>query len=134
MKNVYRGETIFRPPRWQLYLFFIVSVGFPIGTYLEYASSGLTWVSMGLAALSIGAIAAVAETLTTKIVLSESELQIRKWFRKTSVERATIKKVTWNKGVGASIQRKDGSWQKIPEVGRNSQSLCNSVRAWLKAT
>ncbi len=130
---MYKGQTEFRPPRWQSISITIVAVGLLIGFSLYITFLGYDWIALALALFFLFAIAGIWETLTTRITLDDSSLHIKKWFRLTTISRAGLEEVTWGAGVGVSVRHRDGSWTQLPEVGRNSQALCNSVRAWVKA-
>ena len=69
---------------------------------------------------------------SANIELGENELGITHNFRRSVIPRANIEKATWAKGCGVSLVLKDGSWVQVPDIGLNSQGLCNSVRAWAK--
>ncbi len=130
---MYRGQTEFRPPRWQFVSIVVVAIGLLIGCALYFAFAGFDWVALALALFTLFAVAGIWETLTTRITLDDSALRIKKWLRLTTISRSDIEEVTWGAGVGVSVRHRDGSWTQLPEVGRNSQALCNSVRAWVTA-
>ena len=130
---MYRGQTEFKPPRWQSISITIVAIGLLSGCSLYVAFAGFDWVALALALFTLFAVAGIWETLTTRITLDDSALQVKKWFRLTTISRADIEEVTWGAGVGVAVRHSDGSWTQLPEVGRDSQALCNSVRAWVKA-
>ena len=67
----------------------------------------------------------------TKIILHPDRLEVISIFNKTSLEKESIENVTWEKGGGVSIKLSNDNWVTIPDLG-NSQSVCNSLRTWLK--
>jgi len=67
----------------------------------------------------------------TKIILYDKELEVISFFHKISLEKKSIEKVTWEKGGGVLVQLSNDSWVTIPDLG-NSQSVCNSIKAWVK--
>lgn len=67
----------------------------------------------------------------TKIIMHPDRLEVKTLFESKIFQKESMHKATWEGGVGVSIQLKDNTWVKIPDLG-NSQSVCNSVRAWLK--
>ena len=131
---MYRGKTQFRSPTWlKLYISgFAVLV--PVLTIVEYRAGEMTWVFFCLLALSVIVPVSVVAVYTDRIDLDEYELRITHNFQRTVIPRANIEKATWAKGCGALLLLKDGRSIKMPGVGGNSQGLCNSVRAWVKAS
>ena len=77
---------------------------------------------------------AFANTLFASVQLLEDSLVITSGLRKRRYARSELESVTWEAGSGVSIRTTTGSWLKLPELGHNSQGLCNSIRAWLKRT
>ena len=67
----------------------------------------------------------------TKIILHPDRLEVMSIFNKISWEKESIQKVTWEKGGGVLIELSNDAWVTIPDLG-NSQSVCNSLRSWLK--
>lgn len=84
-----------------------------------------------MAAFALIAIAGMADTLTTSVRLYADSLVIMSNFRRRMIPRSELEHVTWEGGVGASLRMKSGRWVKLPDVG-NSQSVTNSIRAWIK--
>ena len=130
---MYRGETEFRAPTWLCILSPLLTSVPMLMTIVELRGDGLTWLFLGLFAISIVTLIGTISVFTDAICLGETELKARKDFRVSTVQRADIEKVTWAKGSNVSVLLKSGSWVSLPEVGRNSQGLCNSVRAWARA-
>lgn len=78
--------------------------------------------------------AGIIEVLTTGVELDETEMRVRTRGRLQTITRADIQVVTWESGCPVAILLSDGTWLKLPEVGRGTQALANSVRAWVNAT
>ncbi len=100
---------------------------FGIGIYFFSSNIFGRIISFSSAFLSIGAIS----LLFTKIIMHPDKLEIQTLFENRILAKDSMQKVTWGRGVGVSLQLKDGSMVKIPDLG-NSQSVCNSIRAWMK--
>lgn len=130
---MFRGQTRFRAPNWQKWASIAGAVVVTIVTLLQYLYGSLTWIFWSLLAMSIGSVIAIAATFTTAIDLQDSNLIVRKNFHRSSINRSEIEEVTWASGCGVSIRLSSGRWVAMPDVGRNSQSLCNSLRAWVSA-
>ncbi len=130
---LYRGQTEFKPPAWHLVLIIVIAAAVSAGTVFQFMTAGIDWITLTMIVFSLLGLVGVAEVLTTSVVLTESELEISRLLRKSTIARANIEEVTWAKGANVAV-RQDGEWVKLPEVGRNTQALCNSIRAWVKAT
>src|SRR3569833_1310281 len=78
----------------------------------------------------------LVDVFTTRIVLTTESIRIISHFdfRSRTVPRVEIDSVTWEKGCGASIRLRCGSWVTLPNIGGNALDLTNTIRAWLKRT
>ena len=74
---MYRGQTQFRPPTWQLIAVILVDVGASAGALLYWNAFGIDWVFGGLVLVAVVAGAGIFEVLTTGVALGESEMQVR---------------------------------------------------------
>ena len=98
----------------------------------EFLANGGTvtaWVLMGLAVL--GALG-IAEVVTARVDLYPERIVIVSNLRKSAFPRGSFVRASWAKGVSVTLERSDGSFLKLPDVGGNSQGLTNSLRAWIK--
>ena len=82
-----------------------------------------------------GAFASV-DVFFRRIVLHGDSMTIVAFldFISRTIPRTEIDSVTWERGCGASIKLTSGKWIGLPNVGRNTQGLTNTIRAWLKRT
>ena len=104
-----------------------------LAAYFKTTEGWSTWsVIAGLLSALTGF--GFAQTLTQSVRLLDDSLVISTGFRKRQYSRESLDSVTWEAGSGVSVRFKSGSWLKMPELGHNSQSLCNSIRAWLQRT
>jgi hypothetical protein len=85
-----------------------------------------------LALIGLLAIVGVVDAAVSRIALEADALRVVSLFSQKRYERRKIERVTWEKGSGSALQLTDGSWVKLPDLGRNSQSTSNTIRAWLK--
>ena len=130
---MYRGQTQFHCPAWLRAMLSFAAALVPVLTVIEYRANNVNWVVIGLSLLSIGMMIAVFAVFTDRFELGESELRMRHNFMSNAISRSDIEKVTWAKGCGVILQMKNGQTIKLPDIGLNSQSFCNSLRAWIKA-
>ena len=75
----------------------------------------------------------VLSQIFTKIIMHPNKLEVNTLFGNRVFLKESMNKVTWEKGGGVSIQLTDSNWINIPDLG-NSQSVCNSIRTWLKSS
>jgi hypothetical protein len=96
-----------------------------------YVNSGWSLTSIVLIGLAAVACAGVVEVATSRIILSDDGIDFGPVWSRKRYTAAQIESVTWASGAGVSLRLSQG-WVQLPELGYNSQSLTNSVRAWLK--
>ena len=125
-------RTIFKPPFVANIVFVVLGVSsFAVGYYLQ--NDAEAWLSYFFFAFGVVGLAALFESLTSYIRLEDDALCLRSRFTTSRVLRSKIRKVTWEKGSGVTLEFLDGSWVRLPEMFQNSQGLCNSIRAWLRS-
>lgn len=123
---------VLRPKPWVFALVVTAATLFVAGAVSSYHHSGWTWTSLGFAGLAVLGIAGVTEVASTRIVLTQDLLEAGSVWSRRRYPVAGITSVTWEGGVGVSVKLSSGGWAKLPELGYNSQSLANTLRAWLK--
>ena len=88
--------------------------------------------AVGLGAFGLLTLIAVVDMGVSRLSLEADALRVVSLFSRKQYERHNIERVTWEGGAGVAIQLKDGTWVKLPDLARNSQSTTNTIRAWLK--
>ena len=121
-----------RPKRWLVGLVAIAEGVFLAGAASSYVGGDQTWVSVAFALLSVAGLGGLAELARSRIVLWETELEVRTLWHRRRYLASQVASVTWEAGSGVTLRLSDGSWAKLPDLGYNSQGLTNTVRAWLK--
>lgn len=120
------------PPAWHWWGV-IGALGFFLAvTVVAMVVAAAEWVRLFLSLCTAMGALALVELRLRRVVLHDDDVEIRTSFRQKRVARSRIAGVTWEKGSGVALKLVDGSWLPLPEVGRGSQSLANSIRAWLK--
>jgi hypothetical protein len=129
-----KGERTLKTAGWMMgvsaaaaLLFF---AGFVGAMYLR----GPGWPALAFGALCLVGALGVLDVARRRIVLDRSELRIVSMWSQRVYSRDTIDSVTWEGGVGVSLKLTTGGWVTLPELGRNSQSVANTIRAWLRQT
>ncbi len=110
---------------------FVVVLGMTVGAFVV----GLEWwYRFGFVAFSGLFAFAFVELGRIHVTLDLKKITFDHGFRRREIPRSEIESVTWAKGAGVSLKLVDGRWVRLPGVGRTSQGLTNSIRAWLKRT
>jgi len=107
---------------------------FTAGAVVFFLLQGLSAWFFAVVALALTASLAVAETVISRIVLSRDALEIRSLRGRRRIPVEDIRGVTWEGGSGVAVQLATGAWVKLPELGRDSQGLASTMRAWLRTT
>lgn len=131
---MYGGRAHFRVVPWIRILIFLIATGSIAAAAYCFSKEGLTWLCAFFIGFSMLGVVGFVETFFMYIILEDSEIRFRESFRGTAIPKSDIEKVTWEAGCGVSLLRSDGTWAKVPDLGHNSRSLTNSIRAWLRAT
>jgi hypothetical protein len=84
--------------------------------------------------LSLFGLLGLVDLWRTRLGLLPDSLVIRRLWSSREVPRDQIRKVSWERGSGVSLQLTDESWVKLPELGWASDKLRDEINAWLKAT
>ena len=121
---------MFRPGLAMLLIMVGCTALFATGATMTYRDSGWTWVSISLAAATVGlGFGSIIETLILRIELTDDAMIVTDLRGRRRYAMADIARIEEAKGVPPALLLKDGRWVKLPSVANN---LGNSVRAWLK--
>ena len=80
---------------------------------------------------ALGGLFWLAHVFTTRIVLGTESIRIVSSLQSQTVSRTKIDSVSWAKGCRVSLLLQDGTVVRLPNMGRTSQGLTNTIRAWL---
>lgn len=128
---MYNGRRVFRPGLTMLMIMVGCTALFAAGAVMTYRDRGWTWVSIGLATATVGlGFGSIIETLILRIELTDDAMIVTDLRGRRRYAMADIERIEEAKGVPPSLLLKGGRWVKLPSV---SNSLGNSVRAWLRA-
>jgi len=125
------APTVFRMTGW----FKIASA---IATILLAAAGGSLFFNgdaalyrgAGVALLVFGAIG-FADTLLSRMVLDDDGIEIVSLVRRTRYSRDEFESAKVDGGI-VVLKRRDGGWVKLPDTGRNSLAVRNTVHAWIR--
>lgn len=130
--SVHPDIQVLRIVRWQIVFagVFALLCGAALALVVGRESGALA--VAGCALLTIGALAAFAHALTTRIALRPEGLEIVHNFRRRFLPRDEIETVRWERGSGVALKLVGGDWLKLPETGHENQHRAEKIRAWLK--
>jgi hypothetical protein len=123
---------VFRPKPWLVVSVITAAALFIAGAIFTYFSSGWSLTTIVFIVLAAIGCAGVLEIATSRIRLSDEVIEFGAVWTRKRYAAAQIESVTWASGCGVSLKLSQGGWVQLPDLGYNSQSLTNSVRAWLK--
>jgi len=110
----------------------LASAVFVTGFAWSVVSDGVSLTTAVFFILSAMGLLGVFQVFTTSIRLDDDLLLITDGWRRRSYPRSSIQRVTWAKGCPASIEVEGLGWLDLPETGRGTQGVANSIRAWVK--
>lgn len=107
----------------------MLSIG---GAVVLYRLKGWTALSIAAVLVALVAIAGLLDVLTARVILNAESIVVVQNLRRREYPRSAFTKVTWAKGVPVALQKKEGAWVRLPSVGKGSQALANTIRAWIR--
>jgi len=76
-------------------------------------------------------IAALAETLISRIELRADGIMIVSLLARRFIARGDIESATWEKGCGVSLRLTGGTWARLPDLGLDSRDVVKCIHQWL---
>lgn len=128
------GTREYRPARRILLLTAATAAVVLVLAAVALVSSLPLWQRGAAMLLAMLAVLGVAEVASRRLELSDRGIDYVANLRRHSIPRDEIQTVAWARSSGVSVRLNDGRWIHLPEVGRNSESLSNSIKAWLDRT
>jgi hypothetical protein len=123
---------VLRTRPWLAIVVVVANALFLAGAASSYRETQWSPAFIGFALLSVVGVLGILELAVSRIVLRDNILETRDLFSRRQYQASTIRSVKWEGGSGVSVELVQGGWAKLPELGYNSQSLTNTLRAWLK--
>ena len=119
-------------PRPALYVALAVSeLLFLAGAVFSHVYRGWSLTTLAFDALALAGLLGFIELGTTRVTMSDDSIEMGSMWKRRRLNRADIRRVTWEKGAGVAIELSSGGWVKLPDLGFNAQGLTNTIRAWL---
>jgi hypothetical protein len=126
------AERTIRTAPWLLLLIVVVTALFAVGALTTVQDAGWGLAAIGLVALALLGLIALFESVSARIVLSDDGIRVVSFWITRVYAAAEIGSVRWEGGSGVALKLASGAWVKLPELGRDSQSIVNIIRAWLE--
>jgi len=126
-----REQTTLRPAPWLYAVLAAGDLGATAGAVLMYLEQGISWLTLGLAGLSILFPVGFVGFAVTRIDLLPDELRVTRLLGRRSVAKSDVTSAKMDGGV-VFLQLRNGQWFKLPSAGDNSVGVLDSVQAWLK--
>lgn len=95
------------------------------GTNVFYRAGG--------AALFLFGLAGFADVMVSRIVLTDDAIELISLVRRRRFQRADLESAKVDGGA-VCLKKRNGGWLVLPDTGRNSLSLRNTIHAWIKAS
>lgn len=135
MRSTSRGERVPRILGTAPWVYAAVGAAdllFTLGAVGFYLHRGFGPAFVIFAILATLAALAMTEAVVSRIVLGTDTLEVQSLRSRGRYPASEIRAVRWEGGSGVALQLATGRWVKLPELGRNSQGVANTIRAWLK--
>ena len=124
---------VFRTARWYRICSAIAMVLMgAVGAYPFITGATLLYRAVGAFFLVFG-IAGFLDVMVSRIVLDEHEIRLISVVRTRRYLRADFESAKVDGGA-VCLKRRDGGWLVLPDTGRNSMAVRNTVQAWLKSS
>ena len=126
------GGRVLRTAPWLVALVGVASVLFVAGALFTYVDDGWSLTTLCFVVLSGLGFVGLIDSLTCRVIFDDDALRVVSFWGRKTYPTSEISSVKWQWGTGVFLKLHEGGWAKLPELGRNSQSIANTVRAWLK--
>jgi hypothetical protein len=102
------------------------------GLYPFMAGQTLLYRAIGAVLLVFG-VAGFIDAMVSRIVLDERELRVISLVRTRRYPRGDFESAKVDGGA-VCLKRRDGGWLALPDTGRNTLAVRNTVHAWIKSS
>ena len=134
MRADWTSRRVLRVRPWLAVVVVVANSLFLGGAASSYFESGWTPTFVGFGLLSAIGLIGLLELARSRIVLQGDSLETHGVLSRRTYSSSEIRSVKWEGGSGVVLELVQGGWAKLPELGYNSQSMANTLRAWLKSS
>ena len=133
METIMKAPTHqFLAPAWMRVGCVFAVIAFPTASYSIYIANGFTWLFLATLAIAAVAVAGAIDAFTSKVEIYPEHLVVVANLRRRKYSRSQFVSVSSAKGVPITLQFQSGGNLELPPVGKNSQAMANSLRAWVR--
>jgi hypothetical protein len=124
---------VFRTARWYRIASAIALVLMcAAGLYPFFAGGTLLYRAVG-AVLVLFGVAGFIDVMVSRIELAEQEIRVISLVRTRRYPRADLESAKVDGGA-VCLKRRDGGWLVLPDTGRNTLAVRNTIHAWIKSS
>ena len=102
------------------------------GLYPFFAGKTPLYLAIGVLLVVFG-VAGFIDILVSRIVLDEHEIRLISLVRTRRYPRADLESAKVDGGA-VCLKRRDGGWLVLPDTGRNTLAVRNTIHAWIKSS
>ena len=102
------------------------------GLYPFFAGGTPLYRAVG-ALLAVFGVAGFIDVLVSRIVLDEHEIRVISLVRTRRYPRGDFESAKVDGGA-VCLKRRDGGWLVLPDTGRNTLAVRNTIHAWIKSS
>jgi hypothetical protein len=124
---------VFRTARWyRIFSAIALVLMCAAGLYPFFAGGTPLYRAVGVCLLVFG-VAGFIDVMVSRIVLDETEIRVISLVRTRRYPRADLESAKVDGGA-VCLKRRDGGWLVLPDTGRNSLAVRNTIHAWIKSS
>ena len=124
---------VFRTARWYRIFSAIAMVLMCAAGLYPFFAGGTLWYRAVGAFLAVFSVAGFIDTLISRIVLDEHEIRVISLVRTRRYPRGDFESAKVDGGA-VCLKRRAGGWLVLPDTGRNTLAVRNTIHAWLKSS
>ena len=124
-------NKVIRAARWYKITVLLATALFFGVTFALLYTQGLSWTASISLPFPVIGMLAVYEVFSSRVVLGDNSIDVVGLLKRRSFERSRVAAVK-SEGGRVFLEIEGGGRAVLPELGRNSLSTSNTVRAWLR--
>jgi hypothetical protein len=108
-----------------------IGVAVVVAQYRQAPADRNAFVLYSALGYTLFCLAAVGDTLRSRIELRDDEIRVVRLVGHKSYPRPLVESVTWAKGCPVLLTLRDGTSKELPGTGHASTKVAGAIRAWL---
>jgi len=123
-------NKVIRAARWYKITVLVTTALFFGVTFALLYTQGLSWIAPIFLSFPVIGILAVYEVISSRVVLDDNSIEVVSLLKRRSFQRSQVAAVK-SEGGRVFLEIEGGGRVMLPELGRRSISMSNTIRAWL---